>query len=129
MNRLNFKRTTRLRPVEHRLAGRPDELANVLRAAHARGHLVRYGKPRQLGGGVYAIDVTILQPRRGRRLSVKRILTAAAVIAGVLAAAGLIWLLVQWVTAHLTAILVASVAGLLTVGGVQAARESGGGRR
>jgi hypothetical protein len=120
--------TTNLQPVEHYLTGPADQLANVLRAADARGHLVRYGRPRKLPNGRYAIDVTLLEPvRRRRRIRWRLIGKAAAIVAGLAAVVGLgwgVWLLIQWVTAHLTAVIVTGAIVLILAGAVTASHES-----
>jgi hypothetical protein len=112
--------TRDLQPVEHYLTGPADQLANVLRSAHARGHLVRYSLPQPIGGGRYAIDVTILEPvpeRKGRR----RAAQIAVILAGLVAAsavAWIVWLLVAWLAAHWVVI-----ALVLIVAGAIAARD------
>ncbi|MER7275849.1 hypothetical protein ABT369_15455 [Dactylosporangium sp. NPDC000244] len=126
-----------LQPVEHFLTGPAEQLANVLRAADARGHLVRYGRPQSLGGGRYAIGVTLLEPvprpRWYRRIRWRLIGQVAAAVAGFAALGGLgwgVWLLIAWVTAHLTAVIVTSVLVLVIAGGIAAQEETRGrGRR
>jgi hypothetical protein len=59
--------TAVLRPVTHRLVGHPTHVANVLRAAHARGHLLDHGRPEPLTGHRVAITVTLLQPAPAHR--------------------------------------------------------------
>jgi hypothetical protein len=120
-----------LQPVEHYLTGPADQLANVLRAADARGHLVRYGRPRKLPNGRYAIDVTLLepvrQPRWFRRIRWRLVGRVAAIVAGLAALGGLgwgVWLLIQWVTAHLTAVIVSGVIVLILAGAITASHES-----
>ncbi|WP_433054221.1 hypothetical protein [Dactylosporangium sp. CS-033363] len=94
--------TGELQPVDHYLTGPADQLANVLRSAHARGHLVRYGRPQPLGNGRFAIDVTLLEPvpeRKGRR----RAAQVAVVLGGLALVGGIgwgVWLLVTWVMTH-----------------------------
>ncbi|MFI5913920.1 hypothetical protein [Dactylosporangium sp. NPDC051541] len=118
--------TGELQPVDHYLTGPADQLANVLRSASARGHLVRYGRPQPLGGDRYAIDVTLLQPvqeRQGRR----RAAQVAVILAGLTGmgiVGWMIWLLVAWVTAHWVAI-----ALVLFVAGAIASQRDGRGRR
>ncbi|WP_433082728.1 hypothetical protein ACQP1P_02540 [Dactylosporangium sp. CA-052675] len=120
-----------LQPVEHFLTGPAEQLANVLRAADARGHLVRYGRPQSLGGGRYAIGVTLLEPvprpRWYQRIPWKRVGQVAAVVAGLTVLGGLgwgAWLLIAWISAHLTAVIVTGVLVLIVVGAVSASRES-----
>ncbi|WP_432984668.1 hypothetical protein [Dactylosporangium sp. CA-233914] len=116
--------TRELQPIDHYLTGPADQLANVLRSAYARGHLVRYGSPQPLGNGRYAIDVTLLEPvqeRKGRR----RAAQVAVIVAG-LALAGavcwIVWLLVEWVAAHRT-VVGATVALVLVAAGLMAGRR------
>jgi hypothetical protein len=120
--------TTHLQPVEHYLTGPADQLANVLRAADARGHLVRYGRPRKLADGRYAIDVTLLEPvRRRRRIRWRLVGKVAAIVAGLAVAVGLgwgVWLLIQWVTTHLTAIIIFGVVLFILAGAVTASRDT-----
>ena len=122
--------STNFTPVDHHLTGPADQLANVLRAADARGHLVRYGEPRKLPDGRYAIDVTLLEPRRRRRIRWRLVGKIAAIVAGLAALVGLgwgVWLLIQWVTANLTAVIVTGVILLILAGAITASRESGSG--
>ena len=49
-------------PVQHRLIGRPDQVAAVLRAAQARGHLLGLSPAESLPGCKVAVTVTLLQP-------------------------------------------------------------------
>ncbi|MEK8110589.1 hypothetical protein NKG94_52120 [Micromonospora sp. M12] len=53
-----------LRPVRTCLIGQPSEVANVLRSAQQRGHLVEYGTPRPMSGYRVAVDVTLMQPAK-----------------------------------------------------------------
>ncbi|MER7005228.1 hypothetical protein ABT297_19585 [Dactylosporangium sp. NPDC000555] len=118
--------TTNLQPVDHHLTGPADQLGNVLRSAHARGHLVRYGRPSRLADGRYAIDVTLLEPRR-HRIRWRLVLKVAAIVAGLTALAGLgwgVWLLVQWVIAHWM-VIVGTVVLVLVVAGLMAAKTDG----
>ncbi|GAA2368114.1 hypothetical protein [Dactylosporangium salmoneum] len=123
--------TRELQPVDHFITGPADRIANVLQAAEARGHLVRYGRPRLLADGRYAIDVTLLEPvqqRNGRR----RAAQVAVIVAGLGVVGGVgwgLWLLVEWLTSHWlviagTGALVLVVAGLMAGAG---RRDSCGG--
>lgn len=58
---------TSLHPVTHRLIGSPTQVANVLRAAYTRGHLVACGQPEPLAGHRVAITITVLEPARTAR--------------------------------------------------------------
>ncbi|MEV8513452.1 hypothetical protein [Dactylosporangium sp. NPDC051484] len=131
--------TTHLQPVDHYLTGPADQLANVLRAADARGHLVRYGRPRRLSEGRYAINVTLLEPTRRprwfRRIQWWLVGKVAAIVAGLAALTALgwgAWLLIQWLIAHRTAVIITVVLVLIVAGAITASREnhsSGSGRR
>lgn len=103
---------TTLQPVTRRLIGDPVQVANVLRAARARGHLLHCGRPEPLSGHRVAITITLLEPVRAARRPFRsrtirpRRPRHTAIAAEVLAAvilAGLAWLLVLaalWVQAN-----------------------------
>jgi len=109
-----------LRPVRTCLIGQPSEVANVLRSAQRRGHLVEYGKPRPMSGYRVAVDVTLMQPakaaptprpatrpaeRPAQRLTVSgrtcarvgAVTSAVGVLSGLTYGA---WVVFQWVAAH-----------------------------
>ena len=87
--------TRELQPVTHYLTGHADQLANVLRAADARGHLVRYDRPRRLADDRFGITVTLLEPVRRprwyRRIPWKLVGKVAAIVAGLAVLAALGW--------------------------------------
>ncbi|MFG2045336.1 hypothetical protein [Dactylosporangium sp. NPDC048998] len=93
-------------------------------SAHARGHLVRYGRPQPICDGRYAIDVTLLEPvqqRKGRR----RAAQVAVIVAGLALVGGVgwgVWLLVEWVAAHWM-VIGGTVALVLVVAGLMAGRR------
>jgi hypothetical protein len=137
--------STPLRPVQHLLIGHPVQVAAVLRAAQARGHLVGMSHAEHLPGHRVAVTVTLLQPptktmrrqaRAARWRKVWRIvkpigigLLATAIVSGF---GWLGWLAVQWVTAHWVPVVVIGVGLLLGYGVVTAMDEdrgAPGGRR
>ncbi|WP_426510454.1 hypothetical protein ACPPVO_07080 [Dactylosporangium sp. McL0621] len=119
-----------LQPVDHYLTGPGEQLANVLRAADDRGHLIHYGRPRRLADGRFTINVTLLEPvprpRWYRRIRWRLVAKVAAIVAGLAAVVGVgcgVWLLIAWVAAHLKAIIVTTVLVLVLAGGLTASRE------
>ncbi|GAA2587640.1 hypothetical protein GCM10010399_17050 [Dactylosporangium fulvum] len=124
--------TTDLRPVEHHLIGTGPELANVLRSAHARGHLVRWGTPVNLGADRYSIAITLLEPPPGRDVWRHRLRIAgrvAAVVAGLTALGLFGWgviLVIEWVRAHVWLVALVGIVGLFLLGA--SSKSSRGGR-
>jgi hypothetical protein len=111
-----------MRPVTHRLVGNPAEVANVLRAAQARGHLVRYGRPEPLSRHRVAITVTMLEPvptvaPKPRRRWLRHVGIAVGALTASAVLSGLLWVLaqvVQWVQANWVPL--ACLAGLALLG-------------
>lgn len=134
-----------LTPVEHRLIGRPDQVAAVLRAAQARGHLLGMSQPVALRGYRVQVTVTLLQPptaaiqrevrlRRWRKLwrITKPILIALAVTGAVAGLGWLGWLLYRLIVAHWVPLVVIGVVGLFAASAVTAMNDHErryGGRR
>lgn len=104
-----------LRPVSRPLIGHPAHVANVMRAAAQRGHLIDYGTPHRISRGRVSIDVTLLMPAPPAERPVQRrtvsagtwvrvgLGTAAVVIVGLFVY--VVSLIVAWVTAHLPVVL------------------------
>ena len=113
-----------LQPVDHYLTGPADQLANVMRAADVRGHLVRYGRPRRLSDGQYAIDVTLLEPVQGPNIRLRRALLVAAIVAGLAVLGWGLWLLLQWLATHWV-VIAGTVALVLVVAGLMASTRDG----
>src|SRR6266542_2633493 len=103
----------RLSPVQHRLIGRPHQVAAVLRAAQARGHLIGMSQPTPVSGHRVAVTITILQPpdatiRRQARLIrwrkvwrlAKPVLITLAVVGVLFGLGWLGWVVFRWVSAH-----------------------------
>lgn len=127
----------RLSPVQHRLIGRPAQVAAVLRAAQARGHLIGMSQPVPVSGHRVAVTVTILQPpdatiRRHARLIrwrmvwrvAKPALITLAVVAVLFGLGWLGWVIYQWVSAHWVPLVVFAVLGLFAYGTATAANEN-----
>jgi hypothetical protein len=137
--------STHLVPVQHRLISKPADVATVLHAAQARGHLLGMSTPERYSNRTVAVTVTLLQPpttairraaRTARRRQVWRIVKPVAITLAVVAvAAGLGWagwLAYRWAAAHWTALLITGLAILFAAAAVKAAAEdhtSRGGRR
>ncbi len=133
----------RLSPVQHRLIGRPHQVATVLRAAQARGHLIGMSQPVQVSGHRVAVTITILQPpdatirRQARLIRVRKVWRVAKpalvtlAVAGVLVGLGWLgWIVYRWVSAHWVSLVVLAVAGLFAYGAAVTANENRtGGRR
>lgn len=132
-----------LQPVRTRVVGLPSEVANVLRAAAARGHLVEYGTPCPVYNDRVAIDVTLLRPaparrpvrpaqrpvqRRTVRIGGYVKATAVVVATALLGVLGyVLWVtvawVIAWVSAHLATVIGTGV--LLTAAGAYALVKSG----
>ena len=132
----------RLSPVEHRLIGRPHQVAAVLRAAQARGHLIGMSQATPVSGHRVAIIVTILQPadatiRRQARLIrwrkawrvARPALVTLAVVAVLFGLGWLGWVVYRWVSTHWVPLVVIAVIGLFAYGAATAANENRAGSR